>query len=50
MEWYIDFSGYCIIEAENEDEARHKFWDCIMDGDPLPINYYEIQSVEEKED
>ena len=24
--YYVDFSGYCVIEAENEDEAERLFW------------------------
>lgn len=26
MKWYIDFSGYCMIEAETAEEAETKFW------------------------
>ena len=26
MKWYIDFSGYCTIEAETAEEAETKFW------------------------
>lgn len=24
--YYIDFNGYCTIEANNANEAREKFW------------------------
>lgn len=24
--YYIDFSGYCTIEADSADEAEAKFW------------------------
>ena len=28
MENYvIDFSGYCLIEADSEEEAEEKFWE-----------------------
>lgn len=26
MKWYIDFSGYCEIEANSAEEAEAKFW------------------------
>lgn len=26
-EFFVDFAGYCKIEAETEDEARYKFWE-----------------------
>lgn len=48
-EYYIDFEGYCVIEAENEEEAKKKFWQIIQSDEPLPSNLYEIQSVEEVE-
>jgi hypothetical protein len=28
-EFYIDFSGYVVVEAENADEAERKFWSAI---------------------
>lgn len=24
--FYVDFDGYCIIEAETAEEAEQKFW------------------------
>ena len=27
--FYIDFSGYVVVEAENADEAERKFWNAI---------------------
>lgn len=45
MKWYVDYSGYCEIEANTPEEAREKFWEYISGGDPLPCNYYEIDSV-----
>lgn len=26
MKWYVDFSGYCMIEANSAEEAEAKFW------------------------
>lgn len=26
MKWYVDFTGYCEIEAETAEEAETKFW------------------------
>lgn len=45
--FYVDFSGYCEIEAENEDEALDKFWDIVNADEPLPHNYYETFGAEE---
>jgi len=28
-EYWIDFSGYVKVEAENADEAERKFWDAV---------------------
>jgi len=28
-EFYIDFSGYLKVEAENADEAERKFWNAV---------------------
>ena len=44
--YYIDFEGYCVIEAENAEEAQQKFWQMIQRDEPLPCNVYEIQGVE----
>lgn len=50
MKFYIDFGGYCEIEANDEEEARLKFWDFIVEDKPLPCNYYELHTIEEKRD
>lgn len=50
MKFYIDFTGYCEIEAENEEEAQQQFWDTIYDERGLPKNVYEICNIEKKED
>lgn len=48
--WYVDFSGYCEIEAETADEACEKFWEYINNDQPLPQNIYDFEGVEEKTD
>lgn len=50
MKFYINFTGYCEIEAENEEEAQQQFWDIIYDERGLPKNVYEICNIEKKED
>ena len=51
MKFYIDFTGYCEIEAKDEEEARQKFWDYIynIDEEGLPGSFYIIENIEEKE-
>lgn len=48
--WYVDFSGYCEIEAENEFEAEEKFWNFINSDKALPQNIYDFDGIEEKKD
>ena len=43
--YYIDFSGWCEVQAENEDEAMQKFWDNEIEN-----GTYEISSIEEKKE
>lgn len=44
--FYIDFSGYCEIEAETEEEAERIFWE------RLPVvgenDVWDIDGIEEK--
>ena len=47
--FYIDFAGYCEIEAENVAQAQTEFWRLIQEELPLPKNIYEIQGIEKKE-
>ena len=35
MKLWFTFEGYCFIEAENEEEAKQKFWN----------NYYSIKNL-----
>lgn len=46
--FWVDFSGYCEIEAETAEEAEQKFWDFINEDMPLPQNIYDVDGVEEK--
>jgi hypothetical protein len=50
MKFYVDFSGYCEIEAEDAALAQDKFWELVNEDKPLPCNIYEIQGIELKED
>ena len=27
--FWVDFSGYCFVEAENEEDARRVFWEQV---------------------
>ena len=49
MEFYIDFSCYCIVEADSKEEAEEKFWNGLQE--PSVCSYdsvYDIDSIEEK--
>ena len=48
-EFYIDFEGYCTIEAESIEEAEAKFWNGLVA--PSKDTYddvYDIVRIEEK--
>lgn len=49
-EFAIDFRGYCYIEAENEEEAKNKFWAAICEEKPLQCHCYDIEYIEETEE
>lgn len=34
-EFWIDFSGYLKVKAENEEEAERKFWDAVNNNCPF---------------
>lgn len=44
--FFIDFSGFCEIKAETEEEALEKFWELISDDKPLPDSIYVIDTIE----
>lgn len=48
QKFYVDFWGYCEIEAENPHDAQNKFWELINNNKPLPENVYDIWCIEQK--
>ena len=44
----IDFTGSCAIAAEDEAAALRAFWELINNQQPLPMNLYDVQNVEEE--
>ena len=54
MKWYVDFSGYCEIEADTIEKAEEKFWNTVQkpciacENDVYDID--SIEPVEEKEE
>ena len=44
----IDFVGFCVIAAEDEAAALRAFWELINNQQPLPMNLYAVQNVEEE--
>lgn len=46
----INFNGWCLINAENIEDAKTKFWDFIKDGEPPIQCWYEIECIEEETD
>ena len=48
MKWYIDFSGYCEIEADSAEEAERKFWAGLQSPSKEAFNdVYDIDGIEE---
>lgn len=48
--YYVDFSGWCEVEADSASEAEVKFWEYIYNDAPLPHHVYNLEGVEEKTD
>lgn len=46
MKFYIDFTGYCTVEAENADEAKEKF----ANDEDLKNWFFEIDDVEQEDE
>lgn len=46
--FYIDFDGYCEIDAETPEEAQDKFWEILQNDQPLPKSLYCVECVEKK--
>ena len=48
--FYIDFDGYCIMEAATKEEAEQKFWDTLQkpcDTKDCYDDIYDIDSIQE---
>ena len=48
MKFWIDFEGYCSIEAENQEEAEQKFWNSYSNKN-LIDEWLEITDIEKDE-
>ena len=48
--YYVDFSGYCAVNADSANEAEDKFWEYIYNNAPLPHNFYTFEGVEQASD
>lgn len=51
--YWIDFSGYACVEAENEEEAERKMWKAIhnaFDGKEMFDVVCNIDGIEERND
>lgn len=52
-EFWIDFSGYLKVKAENADEAERKFWDAVNNNCPFSIyqgfsdDVWDLDAIEE---
>lgn len=48
--FWIDFSGYCSIEAETREEAEEKFWQGLQTPSKDAFDdVYDIEGIEEME-
>lgn len=48
--YYVDFSGWCKVEADSANEAEAKFQEHIYGNTPLLHNNYTLEGVEETTD
>ena len=47
MKFYIDFSGWCTVEAESKQEAEEKFWEGLQVPTKYAFDdYYDIEDIE----
>lgn len=44
MKFFIDFSGYCTIEANSEEEAEAKFWEGLQP--PTKEGFDDVYDIE----
>lgn len=50
MKWYVDFSGYCVIEADSVEEVERKFWEGVQPPSKEAYDdVYDIDGVEKVE-
>lgn len=47
--YYVDFSGWCKVEADSASEAEDKFWEYIRDDAPVALSMT-LEGVEETTD
>ena len=51
-EFWVDFSGYVVVAAENAKEAENKMWDAINRTLAFPTAFsddvWEVENIEEK--
>lgn len=47
-EWLIDFSGYCVVQAENKEQAEWDFYENINPPCDSPIynEWYFVKNIE----
>lgn len=50
MKYYIDFGGWCEVEADSANEAETEFWRRTQEHLPLDNVTYEIEGVEQKDE
>lgn len=47
--FYIDFSGYCIVDATSAEDAENKFWENLQPpSQEATGEVYEINCIEEE--
>ncbi len=48
--FWIDFQGYCCVDANSKEEAEEIFWDNILPlCNPLYDINYQVDTVEKEE-
>lgn len=48
-EFYIDFSGWCLVKANSREEAEQKFWDGLQTPSKnIFDDVYDIDGIEER--
>lgn len=54
MKYWVDFSGYVCVEAENEGDAERKSWNefrgSVSISEPFSDYVWEIEGIEERTD